>query len=555
MEREFNLIDEPWICVRTADLTVKEVSLKEVFLNAHIYTELAGETKSQDFAVLRLLLAIMHTVFSRYDSNGDDADDEIPDFAFENWVNIWNARYIPDKPIERYFGEWYDRFWLFDEKYPFYQSNVVNEKGKERKKKNKELYSTAKMIGSLFESGNKPRLFSDRYNDGRLLSYSEAARWLLHLHCFDDIAAKNPTPKKAWASKLSLIAVKGENLFETLMLNYNAIYDAEKEIYESYPSWETDNNSNEFNRLIAIPNNQAALLSLQSRRVYLYRENGMVSEYYIFGGDYFEEEDIIDEQMTMWRSYKEKKDSVPQYKPKLYDASKKAWQEFGSIAAFEGNPTSDDTESHRTPGIMKWINFLLNHDILDNNYMVKISTAAVMYDNGQGKQASLPVIDMVSDNLTFHSQLLLEIGSDWRNRINDEIERCSKAANAVYFLYKNLQNACGRTDKDSKTEQSGELNAKVQFYDMIDRPFRLWLAELKTDYDMDEYCAKLESELRRIALKFGNELAAQTGDMSIFGRYKKNSKEKEITSSAEALNVFASYIRKIFKQAGDDKNE
>ncbi|MDE6005725.1 MAG: type I-E CRISPR-associated protein Cse1/CasA [Oscillospiraceae bacterium] len=546
MKKEFNLIDEPWICVRTNDLTVKEVSLKDVFFNAHLYTELAGETKPQDFAVLRLLLAVMHTVFSRYDSNGDDTDDEIQDFAFENWINIWNSGYIPNKPIERYFREWYDRFWLFDENYPFYQSNTVHGKGNP--------YSTAKMIGSLFESGNKPRLFSDRYNNGRLLSYSEAARWLLHINCFDDIAAKKPTPKKTWTSKLSLIAVKGENLFETLMLNYHAVYDSNNEIYKSYPSWECDNNISEFNRLIAIPDNQAALLSLQSRRIYLCRGNSMVIGYYISGGDYFEEEDIKNEQMTMWKSYKEKKnDTVWKYKPKPYDTSKKAWQEFGSIAAFDGNPIGDNTESYRTPGIMSWINYLLNRSVLDSDYMVKISTLAVIYDYGQA--TSLPVIDMVSDGLTFHSQLLLEIGFAWRNRINDEIEKCNKAAMAVYILYKNLQKACGRTDKDSKTEQSGELSAKVQFYDMIDRPFRLWLAELKTDYDMDEYCAKLETELKRIALKFGNELAAQTGNMSIFGRYKKNSNKKEITSSAEALNIFALQIRKIFKQAGDNKNE
>lgn len=227
MEREFNLIDEPWICVRTADLTVKEVSLKEVFLNAYTYTELAGETKSQDFAVLRLLLAIMHTVFSRYDADGNDVDTsdeaDYPKYIEDNWTEIWNSGHIPNQPIERYFEEWYDRFWLFDEKYPFYQSNAVNGKGSP--------YSTAKMIGSLFESGNKPRLFSDRYNDGRLLSYSEAARWLLHINCFDDIAAKKPTPKRPWTGKLSLIDVKGENLFETLMLNYNATYDSDKGIY------------------------------------------------------------------------------------------------------------------------------------------------------------------------------------------------------------------------------------------------------------------------------------------------------------------------------------
>ncbi|MCM1508676.1 MAG: type I-E CRISPR-associated protein Cse1/CasA [Ruminococcus flavefaciens] len=547
MEREFNLIDESWICVKTPELTIKEVSLKDIFLNAHMYTELAGETKSQDFAVLRLLLALMHTIFSRYDSDGNDVDisDDV-DFPRYNWEKIWNDGYIPNKPIERYFEKWHDRFWLFDEKYPFYQSVSVKGKGNP--------YSTAKMIGSLFESGNKPRMFSDRHNDGRLLSYSEAARWLLHINCFDDIAAKKPTPKKTWTSQLSLIAVNGKNLFETLMLNYNAEYDIEKRIYESTPSWESDNNSNEFNTLIAIPNNQAELLSLQSRKLYLCRENGLVSGYYISGGDYFEENDIIDEQMTLWKGYKENKDSQCKYKPKLYDTSKKAWQEFGSIAVLDGDMYGEDKEYHRTPGIIKWINKLIGYNILDNDYMINVTTSAVIYDYKQA--TSLPVIDVVSDSLTFHSQLILKVGFAWRTRINDEIEKCSQASMKVYFLYKNLQKACGRTDKDSKTEQSGELNAKVQFYDMIDRPFRLWLAELKTDYNMDEYCKKLESELRRITLQFGNELAVQTGDMAIFGRYKiEKENKKEITSSAEALNIFSSQIRKIFKQAGDGKNE
>ena len=291
----------------------------------------------------------------------------------------------------------------------------------------------------------------------------------MHINCFDDIAAKKPTPKKTWTSKLSLIAVKGKNLFETIMLNYNAVYDSEKEIYESKPSWENDNNLSEFNDLIAIPNNQAALLSLQSRRVYLCRENDMVIGYYISGGDYFEEDDVKDEQMTLWTSYKEKKDPVIKYNPKRYDTSKKAWQEFGSIAAFEGNPNDDNIKNHfRTPGVIGWINFLINHNIIAKDHMINIITAAVIYDYGQA--TSLPVIDTVNDELTFHSQLLLEIGSAWRNRINDEIEKCSKAAKAVYILYKNLQNSCGRKDKDSKTELSGEINAKEQFYDMIDLP-------------------------------------------------------------------------------------
>lgn len=44
MDREFNLIDEPWICVRDNGCEVKEISIRQVFEHAQDYTELAGET-------------------------------------------------------------------------------------------------------------------------------------------------------------------------------------------------------------------------------------------------------------------------------------------------------------------------------------------------------------------------------------------------------------------------------------------------------------------------------------------------------------------------------
>ena len=61
MDREFNLIDEPWICVRDNGCEVKEISIRQVFEHAQDYTELAGETKTQDMAVLRFLLAVIYT--------------------------------------------------------------------------------------------------------------------------------------------------------------------------------------------------------------------------------------------------------------------------------------------------------------------------------------------------------------------------------------------------------------------------------------------------------------------------------------------------------------
>ena len=174
--QEFNLIDESWIRVMTKDCKIKEVSIKEILLNSHEFAGLAGETKTQDFAIFRFLLAIMFTVISRYDIDGNSVvlEDENKDFMMNQWREIWDMGHIPSKPVENYLKQWHDRFWLFDDKYPFYQSTVV-------KAKKGTYLSSAKLIGTIFESNKKQRLFADRIEDGKVLSYPEAARWLLHL--------------------------------------------------------------------------------------------------------------------------------------------------------------------------------------------------------------------------------------------------------------------------------------------------------------------------------------------------------------------------------------
>ena len=70
MAPEFNLLDEPWIRVLKKDCSEQEVSITEALIHAHEYLDLSGDMPEQDMAVLRLLLAVLHTVFSRVDENG-----------------------------------------------------------------------------------------------------------------------------------------------------------------------------------------------------------------------------------------------------------------------------------------------------------------------------------------------------------------------------------------------------------------------------------------------------------------------------------------------------
>lgn len=533
MERDFNLIDEPWILVKDAGCHVKEISMQEALLNAHQYRGLAGETKTQDFAVFRMLLAVIYTVFSRYDPDGNEMDPDAD--LVDQWEEIWAAGKLPESPINRYLEEWHDRFWLFDEQYPFYQTNAVKEKSKP--------LSTSKMDGSLFQSANKARLFMDRSPENRALTFPEAARWLLHLICFDDIAAKNPTPKKTWCGKLSLVALVGTNLFETLMLNYRADYDPTDSTEK--PTWEADYSHPEYNREIQIPDNQAALLTLRSRHVFLVRDGHYVRQYYLGGGDWFEADDVAAEQMTLWSGKQDKKDTAPIFYPKRYDRAKHIWREFSSICVL-AKSEKDSVNLFRPAGVISWQSFLIKKNILDKNHHIRICTASVIYDFSQA--TSLPVKDSVSDTLSFHAKLLDEVGVDWRRRITEEIGKCDKAAYHIYDLYRKLQFASGRRDKDNKEAHSGELDAKQEFYARIDRAVRLWLDALDTDSDMGEYCKELESTLYHIAMGYAKELAGQVGADAIFGRIREN---KPI-SAADALNEFQGKIRALFAA---EKNE
>ena len=88
-EIEFNLLTEPWVRVRRPDNTVQEVSLTDALLHAQDYVDLAGEMPTQDAAMLRLLLAVLFTVFSRVNVEGEPEPFEEEDDALARWGDLW----------------------------------------------------------------------------------------------------------------------------------------------------------------------------------------------------------------------------------------------------------------------------------------------------------------------------------------------------------------------------------------------------------------------------------------------------------------------------------
>lgn len=152
-EKEFNLLHEPWIRVMRPDASVEEQPLPRVLTHAHEYVSLAGEMPTQDVAMLRLLLAVVHAVFTRVNEHGDFAPLQSSDDALDRWQALWEGGCIPAAPVEEYLRKYEERFWLFHPERPFWQANSA-EIGTE--------YSAAKLNGELSESENKRRLFPSR---------------------------------------------------------------------------------------------------------------------------------------------------------------------------------------------------------------------------------------------------------------------------------------------------------------------------------------------------------------------------------------------------------
>ena len=120
-EIEFDLLTEPWIRVRLKDNTVQEVSLTEALVSAQDYVDLAGEMPTQDAAVLRLLLAVLFTVFSRVNVKGEPEPLEKRGQTLRRWSELWQLGHFPAEPIRDYLEQWKDRFWLFHPTHPFWQ--------------------------------------------------------------------------------------------------------------------------------------------------------------------------------------------------------------------------------------------------------------------------------------------------------------------------------------------------------------------------------------------------------------------------------------------------
>lgn len=533
-ERHFNLVTEPWIKVLDVQNHPQEISLTELFQNADHYRQLAGEMPAQDLVILRFLLAILTTVYSRYDANGDpyewmevdpksmrplEFDEDLVGngTASKDLLDTWQALFKAGRfsaVVTDYLHRYQNRFDLFDPGTPFYQVTRADYDSlvpaNKAVAKGKGTVAVKQLNRTISESGNSINVFSPRADTYvNQISPAELTRWLLTYQSFTGVAEKtkiglDKSSKIAtgWLYELNPVFVKGGTLFETLLLNLvldlSQIDPSQTGLtvanLDQHPVWETHSADYVRHRIDSTrPENISELYTTWSRMLHIEWDGGQPTIYSAKLAKP-ERQGAFIEPMTTWRVNTDDASVIPAMRW-LNSQGKSMWRSFGQYVKIEGH---NDYE----PGIVAWLHYLKYTRCLSRDFRVHLATAGMISEANRSSQ--LPALEF-ADDFQLKAAVLFDANPRaaqwWPRRIEDVVITTNAVGTAVYQLAKNVANLRGVHDPKAVGDQ-----ISARFYDQLNDPFQEWLVGLSADDERNEKVTQWERTVKRIALTTAKEL-------------------------------------------------
>lgn len=548
----FNLIDENWILVIDNNGNTKEISLKELFSNASNYKDLAGEMKTQDFAVLRILLAILQTVFSRFDADGisyeyleldedyrqleDVEEDDLKDYKKDlkrTWKNLWKAGEFP-YIVNEYFEKCHDRFFLFDDKYPFMQvsEDIIRNNTKNKKGTN---ISIKNINRTITESNNKISLFAGKDASSKnLTTEAEIARWLITYHGYTGTGDKTKftdiddkfTPSKGWLYDIGGIYFTGNNLFETLMLNLILVHPADFNANKQKPAWEYSPQENVNEDLSkSLVNNLSELYTRYSRAIYIDPDTDLDREFS------FEVVKLLDlehqnqslELMTTWR----KNESGPNkgfFTPKKHKRDVSLWRSFGLLAL---NPNTSDVWKVGLMDHLESIKSTLG------DYKFTINSISMEDD---GNATSWVPVNEIYDYLNINDFVATDLSENgWVIRIEDTINETKEILDITYRRFLKEIKLIRNQQADNFVEQNVE-----NLYFLLNDPFKNWLSSITLNDSKDKKIEEWRNILEKIVRTEADRILANANPRD----YKGVTIDEKTHNIITAYNSFNYFLNK-----------
>lgn len=213
----FNLIDEAWIPVRYLDGRPAELGIRETLLQARDIAGIEDASPLVVAALHRFLLAVLYRALV------GPTDIEQAKALFKTG--------LPADRISAYLANWRDRFWLFDENYPFGQIPTFEPK----------IWRAWTVLAAEHNADNAKVLFDhvDVGNAGTIAP-AAAVRWILATQTFSVSCGKSELAHTgtAPAATAAMVLPLGESLQDTLLF---ALVPQNREVMAcDIPLWERE---------------------------------------------------------------------------------------------------------------------------------------------------------------------------------------------------------------------------------------------------------------------------------------------------------------------------
>lgn len=509
----FDLISEPWIAVTDEHGHAGEASLQDIFRRAGSLTGLRGDLPTQDFAVLRLALAILQRALHEV---GPATEDDVP-ALLAALDAAWDESVVPT--VLDYLDRHLDRFDLFHPSQPFFQvADMRTTKG--------EIPGIAKLIADM--PAGRPYLTMRSRRAARCVPPGEAARWLVHAQAFDASGIKtgvlgHPRARNgkvfpegvAWAGQLGGLHLVGDTLKSTLLLNLWAVALPWEERDEDIPPWERPvQGLGPSEHLDRRPAGPVDLYTWQPRRVLLNGDRGGVTGVLITYGDAFtvqERQRLIRlEAMTLWRFSKPQtqKFKRPIQMPRTHQPAVALWRGLASVVP----RAQKQDEQGDAPCLLveHAARLAIARSPLLPRGLVHYRAVGVVYGSNNS------VIDeVVADSLDLPALVLDPAQVELRQVALNAVDAAKKGVAALAELARGLARASGAGPDESRGP--GDRAYETGFA-VLDAPYRDWLRTLAESV-ADPTAAEAQWQIVASGLvwRLGEEQAANVPDKAWIG--------------------------------------
>lgn len=453
MKASFNLVDRGFIPVQWSDGRPDEVGLREALVRAHEIREIRDDSPLVTVSLHRILLAILHRVFGPRN--------------LSEWGTLWNAGQFDSKRISAYLDQWHDRFDLFGDCYPFYQTVGLSS-------------NKPQPISSLWDElsgGNNAMLF-DHTCDNAPTSVGPpiVARALITRQTYGIGFGKSPdctiagkTIRTGYRSDapltrgLSLLLV-GDSLWETLLCNLTGYRDNPS---VDLPCWERQDAEAQMAR--EIPHGRVDLYTWQTRRLRLIPSESpdgsvVVSHIHFAQGRSLTKVGIFDPM----KPYRDEDGTWAMFP---LDPARSIWRDYSSIITLVGIPD-------RPAYSLSWTGEAMRERRIARTRDFRISVFGIATEPGKAGS-----VLMWRHEVFPLPGVYLEDG-DLRGCLAEATKTAESAAktlrDAIWRLAKILSapDQGGRPDKDRVRQLVDSLGADRVYWSRLEVPFRHFLVEL-----------------------------------------------------------------------------